>query len=78
MENFLWVTIGDQQFRTAQTKHIPKAFSIILKDFEQIIEIGTFTGAFQVTSLEYAGEFNGEVTYSMSFESAGAITFATV
>ena len=46
MENFLWVTIGDQQFRTAQTKHIPKAFSIILKDFEQIIEIGTFTGAF--------------------------------
>ena len=39
---------------------------------------GTFTGAFQVTSLEYAGEFNGEVTYSCSFESAGAITFATV
>ena len=41
-------------------------------------DFGTFTGAFQVTSLEYAGEFNGEVTYSMSFESAGAITFATV
>ena len=29
-------------------------------------------------SLEYAGEYNGEVTYSVSFESAGAITFATV
>ena len=41
-------------------------------------DFGTFTGAFQVTSLEYAGEFNGEVTYSMSFESGGAITFATV
>ena len=41
-------------------------------------DFGTFTGAFQVTSLEYAGEYNGEVTYSMSFESAGAITFATV
>lgn len=41
-------------------------------------DFGTFTGAFQITSLEYAGEFNGEVTYSMSFESGGAITFATV
>ena len=41
-------------------------------------DFGTFTGAFQITSLEYAGEFNGEVTYSVSFESAGAITFATV
>tara|TARA_R110000824_G_scaffold37643_1_gene115720 strand:+ start:2850 stop:3263 length:414 start_codon:yes stop_codon:yes gene_type:complete len=41
-------------------------------------DFGTFTGAFQATSLEYAGEYNGEVTYSMSFESAGTITFATV
>ena len=41
-------------------------------------DFGTFTGAFQITSLEYSGEFNGEVTYSISFESAGAITFATV
>ena len=41
-------------------------------------DFGTFTGGFQVTSVEYAGEFNGEVTYSMSFESSGSITFATV
>ena len=41
-------------------------------------DFGTFTGGFQVTSVEYAGEYNGEVTYSMSFESSGAITFATV
>ena len=39
---------------------------------------GTFTGAFMLTSLEYAGEYNGEVTYSFTFESSGAITFATV
>jgi len=38
--------------------------------------LGTYTGAFNITSLEYAGEYNGEVTYSMSFESAGYITFA--
>ena len=39
---------------------------------------GTFTGSFMLTSLEYAGEYNGEVTYSFTFESSGAITFATV
>ena len=40
--------------------------------------LGTYTGDFQITSLEYAGEYNGEVTYSFTFESSGAITFATV
>ena len=39
-------------------------------------DFGAFTGSFQITSLEYAGEYNGEVTYSVSFESAGAVTFA--
>ena len=38
----------------------------------------TFTGSFQVTSIEYSGSYNGEVTYSMSFESASAVTIATV
>ena len=38
----------------------------------------TITGAFQLTSLEYAGEYNGEVTYSFTFESAGDLTIATV
>ena len=42
----------------------------------RIPNLGTYTGNFQITSLEYAGEYNGEATYSMSFESAGYITFA--
>ena len=41
-------------------------------------DYNTFTGAFQVATLEYSGSYNGEVTYSMSFESAGTITIATV
>lgn len=45
-------------------------FQIILPDF------GTYTGEFQIASLEYAGEYNGEVTYSVSLESSGAFTFA--
>ena len=41
-------------------------------------DFGTFTGAFMLTTLEYGGEYNGEVTYSFSFESSGTITFASV
>ena len=47
-------------------------FQVIVPDF------GTYTGAFMVASLEYAGEYNGEVTYSVTLESSGTITFATV
>ena len=49
------------------------------ESFQFIIpNLGTYTGNFQITSLEYSGEYNGEATYSMSFESAGYITFAAV
>ena len=47
------------------------------ENFQFVVpDLGTYTGAFMISSLEYAGEFNGEVTYSISFESAGYITFA--
>ena len=41
-------------------------------------DFGTFTGSFMLTTLEYGGEYNGEVTYSFTFESSGTITFASV
>ena len=47
-----------------------KNFQIVIPDF------GTVAGAFQIVSLEFAGEHNGEVTYELSLESAGALTFA--
>lgn len=34
----------------------------------------TYEGAFQVVSVEYAGEYNGEHTYSVSLESSGEVT----
>jgi TP901-1 family phage major tail protein len=37
---------------------------------------GTVQGPFQITSLEFAGEHNGELTYDMSLESAGELNFA--
>jgi TP901-1 family phage major tail protein len=47
-----------------------KTYQIVIPDF------GTIEGAFQIVSIEFAGEHNGEVTYELSLESAGALTFA--
>ena len=46
-----------------------KNYQIVIPDF------GTVQGAFQITSLEFAGEHNGEVTYDTALESAGELTF---
>jgi len=37
---------------------------------------GTIEGPFQITALEFSGNFDGEVTFDLALESAGAITFA--
>ncbi|MFZ3582330.1 phage major tail protein, TP901-1 family [Loktanella sp. DJP18] len=45
-------------------------------DFQVIIPaFGTVEGPFQITSIEYAGTFDGEATYELSLSSAGQITF---
>ena len=44
-------------------------FQVVIPDF------GTVEGAFQITSLEYAGSYNGEATYEISMASAGVISF---
>ena len=44
-------------------------YQIVIPDF------GTVQGLFQVTSLEFAGEHNGEITYDVAMESAGELTF---
>jgi TP901-1 family phage major tail protein len=45
------------------------AWQVVVPDF------GTIQGPFQITSLEYAGNHDAEVTFEMSLESAGALTF---
>lgn len=47
-------------------------WQIVVPDF------GTVTGAFQVTALEYSGQYNGEVLFEIALESAGALTFAAL
>ena len=49
-----------------------------LSNFEVIIpDFGTYQGKFMLASLEYAGEYNGEVTYSVTLESSGSIAFTS-
>ncbi|WP_371345277.1 phage major tail protein, TP901-1 family [Ancylobacter sp. IITR112] len=45
---------------------------IVVPDF------GTLAGPFQITSLEFAGEHDREVTFDIALESAGEITFVAL
>lgn len=46
------------------------SFKLVVPDF------GTYSGQFRVTSFEMGGETEGGVTFSLSLESNGTITFA--
>jgi TP901-1 family phage major tail protein len=48
------------------------AFQVIIPGF------GTIEGPFQITSLEYAGSYNGEATYEVALASAGVLTFVAL
>ncbi|MEM5494000.1 phage major tail protein, TP901-1 family [Hoeflea sp. AS16] len=40
-----------------------------------IPDFGTVTGPFQIMALEYAGRHDGEMTFEIALESAGALAF---
>lgn len=44
-------------------------FEVVVPDF------GTYAGTFRITSVEFGGETEGGVTYSLSLESSGEVTF---
>jgi len=60
---------SEVQLRTNQSSTALSAMSFIVPD------LGTFAGNFHIASLEYAGEYNGEATFSATFESGGVISF---
>jgi TP901-1 family phage major tail protein len=46
-----------------------------IKSWQVIVPtLGTFSGLFQVTQVQYAGQHNGEVQYNIRLESAGELT----
>lgn len=54
-------------------------FDGVNPDFQVVIpDFGTLEGPFQVTTLEYAGNHDGEATYEMTLASAGALTFVAL
>lgn len=48
------------------------AWQVIIPDF------GIVEGAFQLTAIEYSGDYNGEATYELSMASAGALAFSVL
>ncbi len=54
-------------------------FGSVLHNYQVIVpSFGTFTGAFAITSLEYTGEHEDAVGFSITLESAGELVFASV
>lgn len=49
-----------------------RSWQVLVPDF------GTVEGPFQLTSLEYRGDHAGEVTFDLSLESAGLLSFSTL
>lgn len=63
---------SDALLRQAFFDGAVRTYQLVIPDF------GSVTGPFQIVSLEFAGEHNGEVTFDLALESAGALTFAAV
>ncbi|MDF1729527.1 MAG: phage major tail protein, TP901-1 family [Sulfitobacter sp.] len=69
---------GAGVFRDADTDARTRQlfFDGLTPDYRIVVpEFGTIQGPFQIASLEYAGTLNGEVTYELSLQSAGQLTF---
>ncbi len=69
---------GSGVFKDEATDERARAifFAADTPQFQVIIPaFGTVQGAFQITSLEYAGNYDGEATYALAFASAGALSF---
>lgn len=47
-------------------------FQVVVPDF------GIIEGPFEVTGFEYAGTYNGEVTFELSLASAGVLDFSAI
>ena len=72
---------GSGVFRDANTDERARQifFDAEMPNFQVVIpSFGIVQGAFQITAIEYAGNYNGEATFDMSFASAGLLTFTAI
>ena len=62
---------------SAEARMRGNALSGVLDDYRLTFESGeTMTGRFVVTRLDYAGDYNGERTYTVALESSGQVVAA--
>lgn len=61
--------VSDTKVREFFFNSTIREWQIIMPDF------GTITGLFQIISLEFSGEHDGELTFELVLESAGALIF---
>lgn len=72
---------GSGVFRDANTDARARQifFDAEMPQFQVVIpSFGIVQGAFQITSIEYSGTYNGEATYDLAIASAGALTFTAI
>ncbi len=54
-------------------------FAGTIRDWQIVIpDFGTVQGPFQITALEFSGQHDGELTFEIALESAGALTFTAL
>ena len=54
-------------------------FDGTIRDWQVIVpDFGTIEGPFQIASLEFGGRHDGEVTFELSLESAGELSFTAL
>ena len=72
---------GSGIFRDAASDALVRQlfFDDIIRDWQVIVpDFGIVQGPFQITALEYAGEHEGALTFEVSLESAGQLTFTAI
>jgi TP901-1 family phage major tail protein len=70
---------GSGIFKDAQSDTLMRQrfFAGEIVDWQLAVpDFGTVEGPFQITALEYTGSHDGEVTFEVALESAGAVSFA--
>lgn len=70
---------GSGVFKDAASDERMRAifFAGTVADWQFVVaDYGTLSGAFLITELTYGGDHDGEAVFSVTLESAGALTFA--
>jgi len=63
---------SDQTIRDYAFNGTIRRWQVVVPDF------GTIEGAFQITALDFSGRHDAEMTFEISLESAGELTFTAI